>query len=124
MKKTLLLFALIFLSTIVNAQVDRSIGGSQYANGPIKEQKVDYVAKSVELLTKKVGLDDLQAAMTKLYIEENFKKIEGIMDDSKFNYVEKDAEIEKLQAKLNENILEILTPEQKVKYEKLISKKK
>lgn len=106
------------------AQIDRSIGMGQYKNSLNKETKVDYVEESLKVLIDKIKLDDMQAAMAKVYLKESFKKMDDIFASTDIDKLEKNAKIEELQTKLNNNISEILSPEQKEKYEKLIEKKK
>lgn len=124
MKKTFFLLIIFYFSSTANAQLDRSISPSQHNTSSSNETKFDFVEESVKSLKKKVGLDDLQATMVKVYLEESFEKIKGIIDSTDLNYVEKEAKIEEYKTKLEFNIKEILSSEQKVKYEKLSSKKK
>jgi protein tyrosine/serine phosphatase len=123
MKKIILLLILL-TSSMTFAQIDRSIGMGQYKNSLNKETKVDYVEESLKVLIDKIKLDDMQAAMAKVYLKESFKKMDDIFASTDIDKLEKNAKIEELQTKLNNNISEILSPEQKEKYEKLIEKKK
>ena len=121
MKKTILLFFLLSFC-FSYAQVDRSIGSSQYKNNIKKENKTDYIKSSVELLKKKIELDNLQEAMVKVYIEDSYNKIEGIINSNDLNDVEKRKKIEEIEEEMKKNILEILDDNQKTKYKKLVKK--
>lgn len=122
MKKTILLLLFLFSFCFSFAQVDRSIGSGQYKNSIKKETKTDYVKSSVELLKKKIGLDNLQEAMVKVYIEESYNKIENIINSNDLNDVEKRKKIEEIEEEMKKNILEILDDNQKTKYKKLVKK--
>lgn len=122
MKKIIVLL-LLLTSLITHAQIDRSIGMGQYKNAPNKETKIDFVEESLKVLIDKIKLDDMQAAMAKVYLKESFKKMDDILASTDLEKLEKDAKIQELQTKLNTNISEILSPEQKEKYDKLIEKK-
>lgn len=121
MKKTILLLFL-FSFCFSYAQVNRSIGSSQYKNNIKKETKTDHIKSSVELLKKKLEIDNLQEAMVKIYIEESYNKIEGIINSNDLNDVEKTKKIEEVEEEMKKNILEILNENQKIKYEKLMKK--
>lgn len=121
MKKTiLLLFLLSFCFSY--AQVDRRIGRGQYKNDLKKETKVDHEKAYLELLKKKVGIDNLQEDMVRIYYGESFEKIEKIISDTSLNDIEKTKKIEEIQEEMNSNILKILDDNQKIKFEKLMKK--
>lgn len=120
--KKLFIIVLFFGFLFSFAQVDRSIGPGQYKESSTKKTKVDYVQESVKLLKEKLGLDDLQAGIVKLYVEESYQKIEDIRLSTQYNYVEKNGKMDEIHEKMKNNITEILTPEQKKKYEKLTQK--
>jgi hypothetical protein len=121
MKKIFLLLFL-FSFSLSYAQVDRSIGGGQYKNDPKKETKVDHEKAYLELLKKKVGVDNLQEKMIRVYYQESYIKIEKIIDTKDLNDVEKTKKIEEIQDEMNTNILKILDDNQKTKFEKLMKK--
>ena len=121
MKKIILLFFLLFFSFSFS-QVNRSIGSSQYKNNIKKENKTDYIKSSVEVLKKKIGLDNLQEAMAKVYVEDSYNKIEDIINSNDLNDVEKRKKVEEIELEMKKNILEILDDNQKTKYEKLTKK--
>lgn len=121
MKKTILLLFL-FSFCFSYAQVDRSIGGGQYQNNPKKETKVDHEKAYIELVKKKVGIDNLQEEMIRVYYQESYIKIEKIIDTKDLNDVEKTKKIEDIQEEMNTNILKILDDNQKTKFKKLMEK--
>ena len=121
MKKTILLL-FIFSFCFSYAQVDRSIGGGQYQNNLKKETKVDHEKAYLDLLKKKVGIDNLQEEMIKIYYQESFTKIEKTISDKSLNDIEKTKKIEEIQDEMNTNILKILDDNQKIKFEKLMKK--
>lgn len=121
MKKTiLLLFLLSFCFSY--AQVDRSIGSGQYKNDLKKETKVDHEKSYLELLKKKVGIDNLQEEMIRIYYQESYTKIEKIISTKDLNDIEKTKKIEEIEEEMKNNILKILDDNQKSKFEKLMRK--
>ena len=119
-KSILLLFLLSFCFSY--AQVDRSIGRGQYKNNLKKETKVDHEKAFLELMKKKVGIDNLQEDMIRIYYQECYDKIEKVISNTALNDVEKTKKIEEFQTEMNTNILKILDDNQKIKFEKLVKK--
>ena len=56
--KKVLIFCLFFTS-ILNAQVDRSIGQGQYKNSHTPPKKEDMIEKTIEMFKEKLNLDSL-----------------------------------------------------------------
>ncbi len=120
--KKIILLSMLFSFYFSFAQVDRSIGGSQYKNDTKKETKVDHEKAYLESLKKKVGIDNLQEEMIRIYYRESYDKIEKIISQKDLNDVEKTKKIEEIQNEMNTNILKILDDNQKTKFEKFTKK--
>jgi Spy/CpxP family protein refolding chaperone len=112
---------LLFVPAICMAQMDRRV--SREYRAPKKPEKVDVVAKSIEIIAGELSLDSFQQAVVRNLIEENQDEQSKIMSTD----APAEAKSEKLlalQRKFNDDIKKILTPEQAAKYDALTNKKK
>ena len=123
MKTTLFLIICFFTFANANAQMDRSVGAGQYKDTR-KNKKVDIVEASIESLKEKLTLDGFQEAIVRNLIKDNQSKSKEIIETNTLSDIEKRALLEELGEKFNTDIKKILTPEQVLKYDKLISKNK
>lgn len=103
--------------------MDRSVGAGQYKDNR-QNKKIDIVEASVESLKEKLNLDGFQEAIVRNLIKENQAKSKEIIETSTFSNVEKRAFLGELSEKFNIDMKKILSPEQIIKYDKLISKNK
>ncbi len=123
MRYIFLILIFNFSISNINAQIDRSIGNSQYRTDK-QNKKVDVVENSVQLLKDKLKLDGLQEAIIRTLIKENQTKTKEIIEDSKLSDIEKKDLLVEIGEKLNSEIKKVLSKEQYALYEKLINKKK
>jgi hypothetical protein len=123
MRYIFLILIFNFSISNINAQIDRSIGNSQYRTDK-QNKKVDVVENSVQLLKEKLKLDGLQEAIIRNLIKENQTKTKEIIENSKLSDIEKKDLLVEIGEKLNSEIKKVLSKEQYALYEKLINKKK
>lgn len=123
MRYIFLILIFNFSISNINAQIDRSIGNSQYRTDK-QNKKVDVVENSVQLLKDKLKLDGLQEAIIRNLIKENQTKTKEIIENSKLSDIEKKDLLVEIGEKLNSEIKKVLSKEQYALYEKLINKKK
>ncbi len=124
MKKILILGMFLFLVN-VHAQVDRSIGPSQYRNSKSshKPEKKDPVEVSLAFLKKELNLDSFQEAATKVYLTENLAENEKIIALSLPSEQKKEKYDEAIKA-FDEKMIKILNPDQITLFEGLKDKNK
>lgn len=124
MKKISILGMLLFLVT-VHAQVDRSIGPSQYRNSKssYKPEKKDPVEVSLAFLKKELNLDSFQEAATKVYLTENLAENEKIIALSIPSEQKKEKFDEAIKT-FDEKMIKILNPDQIKLFEVLKDKNK
>ncbi len=124
MKKISILGMLLFLVT-VHAQVDRSIGPSQYRNSKssYKPEKKDPVEVSLAFLKKELNLDSFQEAATKVYLTENLAENEKIIALSIPSEQKKEKYDEAIKT-FDEKMIKILNPDQVKLFEALKDKNK
>ncbi len=120
----LILFSLIVFFTESQAQVDRTIGNSQYKRAKTTPaEKLDPVEASLEYLKKELTLDSFQEAAIKVYLQEHHEasnKAVGMVE----NPGDLNTKLTELIDKLNSNINSVLGPEQKEKFKKIQDKTK
>lgn len=104
--------------------VDRTLTGQMYEHRkkgtPEKEDRIEL---SIQKLTRELTLDSFQAAVIQQLLEANQKEEASIVAQD----IPDESKIEKIVAqreKMNGKIKEILTPEQREKFEKMGKKKK
>jgi acid phosphatase class B len=110
----------------IEAQVNRSIGQSQYRNhgsAAAKKDKKDPIDISVEYLSKELNLDDFQIPACRIFLEEHSKENSKIMATNSISDGEKTLRIQKVNETLDSNIKSILTPTQLEIFENLKNKK-
>lgn len=100
------------------AQVNRSIGASQYRNSlpDKKEKKEDPIEKSLVYLEKELSLDTFQKAAIKTMLEDNKDENAKTMASS-YSEAEKMKRIEESREKLNKQVASVLNPDQAEKFE-------
>lgn len=123
MKDFIIIVGLIFSCSSLSAQVDRSIAPSQYKNTTKKNKKVDVVQNSVDFLKAKLDLDGFQEAVVRNLVTDNQEKSKEIMDSTTYSDVEKREMIKEIADDFTTKIKKSLSPEQIIKYEKLIKRK-
>ena len=123
MKNFIIIVGLIFSCSSLSAQVDRSITPSQYKNTTKKNKKVDVIQNSVDFLKAKLDLDGFQEAVVRNLVADNQEKSKEIMDSTTYSDVEKREMIKEIADDFTFKIKKSLSPEQIVKYEKLIKRK-
>ncbi len=123
MKNFIIIVGLIFSCSSLSAQVDRSIAPSQYKNTTKKNKKVDVIQNSVDFLKAKLDLDGFQEAVVRNLVADNQEKSKEIMDSTTYSDVEKREMIKEIADDFTFKIKKSLSPEQIVKYEKLIKRK-
>ena len=115
-KKIISLWFLIQIGFVcqAEAQVNRSIGSSQYRNqsSSAKKEKKDPIDVSVEYLTKELDLDAFQVPAVRSYLEEHQKENSKIMATASISDGEKTLRIQKVNETLDANIIAILNPDQ------------
>lgn len=119
----LIVFAFLF-STEVSAQVDRSVGQSQYKRDRKKNEKVDFVQQSTDYLTKTLTLDDFQKAAVKNIIEEERENITNLSTDKEITTDERRDRAVAISQRIYKKILPLLSKEQAEKYTKMEESKK
>lgn len=120
MKKLSILIALLFTS-MVFGQMNRGVGINQYRSEPPKTEKKDPIEQSLIALDKQLKLDDFQKAAIRVLLEEHQKESMKIVasnnsDAHKGNLLHKEKE------KLDEQISNILNPNQIEAFEKFKAK--
>lgn len=123
MKGIFFLLISICSITLVNAQMDRSVGMGQYKNNK-KSKNIDIVESSIETLKEKLALDDFQEAIFRNMIKDNQAKSKVIIEATTLSNVEKRAQLQELSEKFNIEVKKILSPDQVEKYDKLTAKNK
>jgi hypothetical protein len=105
--------------------VDRSLTGQQYESPKKKKnnEKVDMVEASMTKLDADLSLDSFQSAVIRKLLEDN-QVLELRIVDEDIPMESKTEKIIALRLKLNEKIKDILTPEQKEKFDNMMKKKK
>lgn len=110
----------------IEAQVNRSIGRSQYRNhgsAAAKKEKKDPIEVSVEYLTKELKLDDFQIPACRIFLEEHSKENSKIMATNSISDGEKTLRIQKVNETLDNNIKSILNPNQIEAFEDMKNKR-
>jgi|GEM_PF-2070666 len=124
---------LIFLMTVFSSQaqirnygMDHRLGGpGSVPSGPAqkKDRKpVDYVQASLDRMDAELKLDDLQKAVIKEAFADYYKvamalQTEDMPSEGKYEKIKAEAD------KMDRRIVEILNPDQKVKYAEIKAKK-
>jgi hypothetical protein len=113
MKKTLIILLTLGCILLSEAQIDRSIGNSQYKNSipDRKEQKIDPIEKSLLYLEKELNLDVFQKAAIKAHLEEN-KEVNAKIMASNISDADKKMRLEDARENLNIKVSKILNPVQ------------
>jgi Spy/CpxP family protein refolding chaperone len=105
--------------------VDRSLTGQQRGNQKKQKstEKIDMVEISMNKLNAELSLDNFQSAVIKKLLEDN-QVVELRIVEEDIPMESKTEKIIALRTKLDEKIEDILTPEQKEKFENMKKKKK
>jgi hypothetical protein len=120
----ILIFFVFLFSTELSAQVDRSVGPSQYKRAKNKNEKTDFVEQSTDYLTKELKLDDFQKAAVKNIIEEERENITNLNADKDITHDEKRDRASAISARIYKKVLPLLSKEQAEKYTKMEESKK
>jgi hypothetical protein len=119
MKKNIFICVLYMLCQYTYSQLDRSIGrDSQYHQERPIPDKVDPIEQTLKQLKEKLSLDSFQEAATKVFLQENEKSAEKILNSSISNE-EKKIKLDEAVKDFDEKFLKILNPEQIKIYEEL-----
>lgn len=116
-------FALLF-SAPSFAQVDRSVGQSQYRRPKKKGKPADFVEVTVEYYTKQLKLDDFQIAAVKEILEDQRNSITELGAEHDITDNEKKDRANAINEKIDSRIKPLLNAEQLKKYEELQEKRK
>ena len=123
MKKIIYIF-IILCSCGAYAQVDRTIGTSQYKPSNFsKPEKKDPIERTLAYLKETLNLDGFQEAAVKSYLIENLNESEK-MNNLLSNPEEKRKKFDELKKVFDEKTILILNPEQIKIFEKLGEKSK
>lgn len=121
----LLLVSILFTSAAF-AQVDRSIGNSQYkrTTAKNKDKKADFVDLTVKFYTKELKLDDFQQAAVRAIMEEQREPINDLMADKTLINDERRDKGKAINDRIDEKMKPILSPDQLKKYTELQEKRR
>lgn len=132
--KLLAVVFLVFFSSEAFAQtmpyrtggVDRTIDTQRRApktKNKKPKEKLDIVEVTVEQLDKKLHFDDFQKAAVRVIYNEHKDEILGISGED-IPYEAKEEKAENIAQKIDKQILELLSKEQAVIYQKMIDDRK
>ncbi len=111
--KNYILFILFFFTALTFAQ-----------SGSKKNEKPDYVTQTVEYYKKELELDYFQEAAVRETLESHRDALMSLMQDQNMIMAEKKEKAEKINDKIDAEILKILNPDQTKKYKDLQKKRK
>jgi len=121
----ILLVICLSISAASFAQVDRSIGQSQYKRAPKgKDTKVDFVDQTVTYYTKELKLDDFQQAAVRNIIEEQRNPVNELMAAKGITNDERRDRGKAINDNIDTKLIKLLSEEQKTKYKVLQDKRK
>jgi len=114
-----------FISVASFAQVDRRIGSNQYKRAPKSKdaKSTDFVDQTVEYYTKELKLDDFQQAAVRNIVEEQRDPINQLMADNEITMNEKRDKGKAINDRIDEQIIKLLSEEQKTKYKTIQEKR-
>ena len=120
------LFIALFFTTATFAQVDRSIGQSQYKRAPKGKSgvKKDFIDQIMDYYGKELNLDDFQQAAVRQVIEDQRDEMMALNQQNDITSDEKRDKAKVINDKIDAGIIPMLSPEQVKKYQELISKRK
>lgn len=122
--KYILLLIICLTGSFASAQLDRRLAHPARPEiSTAKPEKIDIPALATKKLKEDLALDAFQEAVILDLLRKNQEAEEKLIQED----LPRDAKIEKVtvqRGKLNEKIKEVLTPEQREKFEKSLKKKK
>jgi len=120
------LFIALFFTTALFAQVDRSIGQSQYKRAPKGKSgvKKDFIDQIMDYYGKELNLDDFQQAAVRQVIEDQRDEMMALNQQNDITSDEKRDKAKVINDKIDAGIIPMLSPDQVKKYQELISKRK
>ena len=114
----LLLIIAFFFTATSFGQVNRRIGREQYKR-PKQAERVDFVERSVNSLTKQLKLDDLQKAIVKNIIEEERIAITSINEEKGITIEQRKERAMAISDRIYKKVLPILSKQQADIYTKM-----
>ena len=122
----IVIFSSLLLSAATFAQVDRSIGQSQYKRAPKGKSgvKKDFIDQIMDYYSKELNLDDFQQAAVRQVIEDQRDEMMALNEQKDMTTDERRDKAKIINDKIDAGILPMLSPEQVKKYQELISKRK
>lgn len=121
----LLLLLSLMLTTASFAQVNRSIGNSQYKRAPNKNAApTDFVDQTLKYYTKELKLDDFQQAAVRAIIEEQRDPINVLMETKDITNDERRDRGRAINDRIDAKMKPLLSAEQLKKYTEIQEKRK
>ena len=119
-----LLAGFLLTGTTAFAQMDRSVGQSQYRNAKGKKGKpTDFVQLTVEYYTKELKLDDFQVAAVREIMEDQRSAITQLGEEKDITTNERKDKANAINDKIESRIKPLLSEDQKKKYDELQEKR-
>jgi len=120
-----LLTGFLLTGTTAFAQMDRSVGQSQYRNAKGKKGKpADFVQLTVDYYTKELKLDDFQIAAVREIMEEQRTAIDALGTAQGITDAERKDKANAINDKIEAGIKPLLSPDQVKRYDELQEKRK
>ncbi|TRW24835.1 hypothetical protein FMM05_10065 [Flavobacterium zepuense] len=117
--------ALLFTGVTAFAQMDRSVGQSQYKNAKGKKGKpADFVQLTVDYYTKELKLDDFQIAAVREIMEDQRSAITQLGEAKDITDSERKDKANAINDRIETRIKPLLSEDQKKKYDELQEKRK